>query len=71
MRFYILPIDQGETTCVNFDHVASIKINKTSIEIQFAGTEAPMVVTKSAATLTLVAKGMDLSDSSRDQVAAL
>ncbi len=71
MRFYILPIDQSETTCVNFDHVASIKITKTSIELHFVGTEAPMVVAKTATTLSLVAKGMDLSDNSKDQIAAL
>ena len=71
MRFYILPTEQGKTTCINFDHVAYIHLGAQTIELHFIGVETPMVITKSATTLTLVAKGMDLSDSSKDLVNAL
>ncbi len=71
MRFYMLPAEQGITTCINFDHVAYIQLGEQTIELHFIGVAAPMVLTKSAATLSLVAKGMDLSDSSRDLVNAL
>ncbi len=71
MRFYILPTDQGKTVCINFDHVSTISINGPSIEIFFAGTEAPMALPKSATTLSLIAKGMDLSDASKDQINSL
>jgi hypothetical protein len=71
MRFYILPAEQGETTCINFDHVAYIRLGAKTIELHFMGVEAPMVITKSATTLALVAKGMDLSDTSKDLVNAL
>jgi hypothetical protein len=71
MRFYILPIEQGQTTCINFDHVAYICVGPKTIELHFMGVEAPMVVTKSATTLALVAKGMDLSDTSKDMVSTL
>jgi len=71
MRFYILPADQGVTTGINFDHVTYIRINPTAIELYFVGVEAPMVLAKSASTLSLVAKGMDLSDSSKDQINSL
>ena len=71
MRFFILPADQGETTCVNFDHVAYIRLGPKTIELHFMGVEAPMVITKSPTTLALVAKGMDLSDSSKDMVGTL
>jgi hypothetical protein len=71
MRFYILPPEQGETTCINFDHVAYIRLGAKTIEVHFMGVEAPMVITKSATTLSLVAKGMDLSDASKDLVNAL
>ena len=71
MRFYILPAEQGTTTCINFDHVAYILLGVKTIELHFIGVEAPMVVTKSPATLALVAKGMDLSDSSKDMVSTL
>ena len=71
MRFYILPAEQGITTCINFDHVAYIRLGAQTIELHFMGVEAPMVITKSAATLALVAKGMDLSDSSKDLVGTL
>jgi hypothetical protein len=46
-------------------------LGEQTIALHFMGVEAPMVVTKSAATLALVAKGMDLSDSSKDLVNAL
>jgi len=71
MRFYMLPADQGKTTCINFDHVAYVQLGAQTIELHFIGVEEPMVLTKSAVTLSLVAKGMDLSDSSKDLVNAL
>jgi hypothetical protein len=71
MRFYILPTEQGQTTCINFDHVAFIRLGPQTIELHFIGVEAPMVVTKSPSTLALVAKGMDLSDASKDLVSTL
>jgi hypothetical protein len=71
MRFYILPTEQGKTTCINFDHVAYIQVGAQSIELHFIGVEAPMVITKSPTTLALVAKGMDLSDASKDLVGTL
>jgi hypothetical protein len=71
MRFYLLPAEQGQTTCINFDHVAYINIGAKTIELHFIGVDAPMVVTKSPTTLSLVAKGMDLSDNSKDLVSAL
>ncbi len=71
MRFYILPTEQGKTTCINFEHVAYVHLGAQTIELHFIGVEAPMVIAKSPATLTLVAKGMDLSDNSKDLVATL
>jgi len=71
MRFYMLPAEQGKTICINFDHVAYICLGSQTIELHFIGVEAPMVITKSSATLALVAKGMDLSDSSKDLVSTL
>ena len=71
MRFYLLPAEQGTTTCINFDHVAYIHLSAKTIELHFIGVEAPMVITKSPTTLSLVAKGMDLSDSSKDLVSSL
>jgi hypothetical protein len=71
MRFYILPTEQGKTTCVNFDHVTTIQVLPQTIELNFVGIEAPMVVAKTPTMLALVAKGMDLSDNSKDLVANL
>ena len=71
MRFYILPTEDGKTTCINFEHVAYIQLDVKSIELHFIGVEAPMVIPKSPTTLSLVAKGMDLSDNSKDLVSAL
>jgi len=71
MRFYILPGEQGKTVCVNFDHVTNIRIAGPTIELYFAGVEAPMVLTKSPGTLSTIAKGMDLSDNSKDQINSL
>jgi hypothetical protein len=71
MRFYMLPAEQGTTTLINFDHVAYINIAAKTIELHFIGVEAPMVITKTPTTLSLVAKGMDLSDNSKDLVSAL
>jgi len=39
MRFYILPTEQGETTCINFDHVAYIRLGAKTIELHFIGVE--------------------------------
>ena len=71
MRFYLLPIEQGETTCINFDHVAYIRLGAKTIELHFIGVEKPMVIAKTPTTLALVAKGMDLSDTSKDLVSTL
>ena len=71
MRFYMLPGDDGTTTCVNFDHVAYIHVSAKSIELFFMGVEEPMVITKTPTSLALIAKGMDLSDNSKDLINAL
>jgi hypothetical protein len=71
MRFYILPTEQGTTTCINFDHVTTILVTPQNIELHFVGVETPMIVAKTPATLSLVAKGMDLSDNSKDLVGGL
>ena len=71
MRFYIFPVADGKTTCINFDHVTNIRIDATTIELYFAGVEAPMVVAKSPGTLSTIAKGMDLSEGSKDQINSL
>ena len=68
MRFYVLPADQGKTTFINFDHVRTITVSDKTIELYFEGLEAPMVLTKSPTTLSTIAKGMDLSESSKDLV---
>ncbi len=71
MRFYMLPTDVGKTTLINFDHVAYIHVEGKTIELHFIGVDAPMIIPKTPTTLTLVAKGMDLSDNSKDIVNAL
>jgi hypothetical protein len=71
MRFYLLPKEQDQTVCVNFDHVAFISVGTKTIEIHFMGVEAPMITPKTPTTLALVAKGMDLSDNTKDIVNAL
>jgi len=71
MRFYILPTEQDKTVCINFDHVARIDISKTSVELYFVGVEAPMVMAKTVNTLSLIGKGMDISDSSKEQISRL
>ena len=71
MRFFILPVEQGKTVCVNFDHVSNIRVCGPTIELFFTGVEAPMVVPKTPASLSSIAKGMDLSESSKDQLNAL
>ncbi|MCE0483004.1 MAG: hypothetical protein LV479_02060 [Methylacidiphilales bacterium] len=71
MRFYILPLNEGKTVCINFDHVANIAVSSSTIEIYFAGSETPMTISKSPATLAQIAKGMDLSESSKEQVNSL
>jgi hypothetical protein len=71
MRFYILPTEEGKTACVNFDHVTNILVGPKSIELFVAGLPTPMVIPKSATTLSIIAKGMDLSDNSKDQINSL
>lgn len=71
MRFYILPIEEGKTVCVNFDHVRNIRVSGPTIELFFVGVEAPMVIPKTPTSLSTVAKGMDLSESSKDLLNAL
>jgi len=71
MRFYILPPEPGKLTCVNFDHVTTIVVNGPNIELYFVGVEAPMVIPKSTATLSQIAKGMDLSEASKEQINSL
>ncbi len=68
MRFYILPTEQDKTNCINFDHVASIIVTKTSIEVYFVGLETPTILPKNVATLNQIGKGMDLSDSTKEQI---
>jgi hypothetical protein len=71
MRFYILPGEQGKTVYVNFDHVASVRVEGAKIELYLAGVETPLVFPKTAGTLSSVAKGMDISDASKDLFNAL
>jgi hypothetical protein len=71
VRFYILPTEQGKTACVNFDHVTNILVGAQSIELYVAGQTDPMVIPKSPTTLSTIAKGMDLSENSKDQINAL
>jgi hypothetical protein len=71
VRFYILPTEEGKTACVNFDHVTNILVGPKSIELYVAGVETPMIIPKSPATLSVIAKGMDLSENSKDQINAL
>jgi len=68
MRFYIHPVEKGKAACINFDHVRTIMIDGPSIEIHFAGSETPLTLAKSPTTLALIGKGMDLSDSSKEQI---
>ncbi len=71
MRFYILPTEEGKTACINFDHVTNILVGPQTIELYFAGQETPMVIPKSATTLSTIAKGMDLSENSKEQINSL
>jgi len=71
MRFYILPVEDGKTACVNFDHVANIIVGPKSIEMYVVGRETPMVIPKSPVTLSTIAKGMDLSENSKEQINSL
>ena len=71
MRFYILPTEEGKTACVNFDHVTNILVGTKTIEMYVAGLPAPMIIPKSATTLSIIAKGMDLSENSKDQINSL
>ena len=66
VRFYILPTEEGKTACINFDHVSNILVGPKTIELYVVGHEAAMVIPKSPATLSTIAKGMDLSDNSKD-----
>jgi hypothetical protein len=71
MRFYNLPASDGKTICVNFDHVAAVHVSAQTIELHFVGNDAPTVLPKSPASLVQVAKGMDLSDSSKESFSSL
>jgi hypothetical protein len=71
MRFYTLPTEDGKTACVNFDHVTNIVIGPKQIEIYVAGQPAPMVIPKSPTILSTIAKGMDLSETAKDQINSL
>jgi hypothetical protein len=71
VRFYILPTEEGKTACVNFDHVTNILVGPKSIELYVAGVGTPMIIPKSPATLSIIAKGMDLSENSKDQINGL
>ncbi len=66
MRFFNLPASDGKTVCVNFDHVAAVHVLAQTLELHFVGTEAPTVIPKTPASLAQVAKGMDLSENSKD-----
>lgn len=68
VRFYILPTEEGKTACVNFDHVSNILVGPQSIELYVVGQETPMIIPKSPTTLSIIAKGMDLSENSKDQI---
>ncbi len=68
MRFYILPTAQGTTACINFDHVTTINVTAHSIELHFVGGGVPMALAKTPAILAQIAKGMDLSESSKELV---
>jgi hypothetical protein len=46
--------------------VAAVHISAQTIELHFVGTAAPTVIPKSPASIAQVAKGMDLSESSKD-----
>jgi hypothetical protein len=71
MRFYNLPASDGKTVCVNFDHVAAVHVLPKTIELHFVGTEAPTVIPKTPASLVQVAKGMDLSEASKELLNSL
>jgi hypothetical protein len=71
MRFYTLPTEDGKTACVNFDHVTNILVGPKSIELYVAGIQTPMIIPKSPTTLAIIAKGMDLSESAKDQIHGL
>ena len=61
MRFLLLPVDQGTTAIINFNHVTTINVSAQAMELHFIGGGAPT-------TLAQIAKGMDLSDTAKDQV---
>jgi hypothetical protein len=71
VRFYILPTEEGKTACVNFDHVTNILVGPKTIEMFVVGQTEPMIIPKSPTTLSTIAKGMDLSENSKDLVNAL
>jgi len=66
MRFYNLPASDGKTVCVNFDHVAAVHVLAQTLELHFVGSDIPTVIPKTPASLVQVAKGMDLSESSKE-----
>ena len=71
VRFYILPTEDGKTACINFDHVTNILVGTKQIELSMVGLPTPILLQKSPATLTVIAKGMDLSDNSKDFINGL
>ncbi len=56
---------------MNFDHVAAVHVLAQTIELHFVGSDAPTVIPKSPASLVQVAKGMDLSESSKELLNSL
>lgn len=71
MRFYVLPKEETKTSYINFDHVARVSVVGATIEIYFVGLETPLVIPKNVTTLNAMGKGMDLSDSSKEQLSSL
>lgn len=71
MRFYVLPKEENKTVYINFDHVSSVHITAQNIEIYLTGATEPTVLAKNATSLSAVGKGMDLSDSGKDQLSNL
>ncbi len=71
MRFYNLPTSDGKTVLVNFDHVAAVHILGQTLELHFVGSDVPTVIPKTPASLVQVAKGMDLSENTKDLLNSL
>jgi hypothetical protein len=71
MRFYNLPALDGKTICVNFDHVAAVHVLAQTLELHFVGSDKPTVIPKTPASLVQVAKGMDLSENTKELLNSL